>query len=332
MQDVAKLAGVSQPTVSRVLNQTKTKIPVSEKTRAKVFAAIKELGYRPNMTARSLRTQRTQMISVMIADITNGFYHSIVRTIQDVARTHNYDVLIANTDHIYENEKHFCEAVLRRPVDGIIMVPIHLQAEELDKLLTLTNTPIAVLGQHVEHPLIDVVYADDEQGMYKSTQWLISERGYASIGYLGVPSSLPPGPRRWRGFERAMTEANMHIDPDFILEGDFSVESGRQAIHTLLAKNKLPAVLFAVNDMMAIGAILALQDAGLTVPNDVAVMGFDNIPEALIIRPHLTTLAQDPGDMGRKLAESLFQRIEGQSPGMGRQIESPLTLIPRESA
>src|SRR5512133_3040036 len=117
MHDVAKLAGVSQPTVSRVLNQTETTIPVSEETQKKVWAAVKALDYRPNMTARSLRTQRTQMISLMIADISNGSYHPIARTVQDVARTYDYDVLIASSDHSYENEKHFCEAVMRRPVD-----------------------------------------------------------------------------------------------------------------------------------------------------------------------------------------------------------------------
>ncbi|MBN2471681.1 MAG: LacI family DNA-binding transcriptional regulator, partial [Anaerolineae bacterium] len=139
MRDVARLAGVSQPTVSRVLNKTSTSIPVSDDTYQRVMAAIKELGYRPNMTARSLRTQRTQMIAVMIADITNAFYHSIVRVIQAIARQHDYDVLISNSDHRYENERHFCEAVMRRPVDGVIIVPIHLTYTDLDRLLTLSG-------------------------------------------------------------------------------------------------------------------------------------------------------------------------------------------------
>ncbi|HEX3053855.1 MAG TPA: LacI family DNA-binding transcriptional regulator [Aggregatilineaceae bacterium] len=332
MHDVAKLAGVSQPTVSRVLNQTETTIPVSEETREKVFAAIKELGYRPNMTARSLRTQRTQMISLMIADISNGFYHPIARTVQDVARTHDYDVLIANSDHLYENEKHFCEAVMRRPVDGVIMVPEHLTYEDIDNLIAITNTPIAVLGQHVDHPSVDAVYADDEKGTYEAVKWLITERGYASIGYLGVPSAFPPGIRRWRGFQKALTELGITFDPDFLMEGDFTVDSGRSAVQSLIAKKKLPGVIFALNDLMAIGAISALQDADLSVPGDVGVMGFDNIREATIITPKLTTVAQYPSDIGQKLAEVLFERIDGLSPDYGRRIEVPLTLMPRESA
>jgi DNA-binding LacI/PurR family transcriptional regulator len=332
MHDVARLAGVSQPTVSRVLNQTETTIPVSEETQKKVWAAVKELDYRPNMIARSLRTQRTQMISLMIADISNGFYHPIARTVQDVARAHDYDVLIANSDHLYENEKHFCEAVMRRPVDGIIMVPEHLTYEDIDNLISVTNTPITVLGQHVNHPLVDVVYADDEKGTYDAIKWLISERGYETIGYLGVTPDFPPGIRRWKGFKQALDEAGMAIDPDFVMEGDFTMDSARYAVQSLLEKKKLPSVIFAINDLMAIGLISALQDAGLSVPHDVAVMGFDNIREATIITPKLTTVAQHTREIGQKLAETLFERIEGRAPHNGRKIEISLTLKPRESA
>jgi LacI family transcriptional regulator len=123
MRDVARIAGVSQPTVSRVLNDAPSAIPVSEETRQRVLAAVKELKYRPNMTARSLRTQQTQMIALMIADISNAFYHPIARAVQDIARQHDYDVIIANSDHQLDNERHFLEAVTRRPVDGVIMSP-----------------------------------------------------------------------------------------------------------------------------------------------------------------------------------------------------------------
>src|SRR5688572_28153306 len=120
MHDVARLAGVSQSTVSRVLNGTASHLPISEQTRQRILDAVDQLGYQPNMTARSLRTQRTQMIAVMIGDISNAFYHPVVRAIQDIASTYDYDVLISNGDHLYENEMRFLETVLRRPVDGVI--------------------------------------------------------------------------------------------------------------------------------------------------------------------------------------------------------------------
>jgi LacI family transcriptional regulator len=330
MRDVAKLAGVSQPTVSRVLNHADTTISISNETRTKVLAAIDELSYRPNMLARSLRTQRTQMIAVLIADITNSFYPQIARAIQDEARQYNYDVLIANSDHLYENERHFCEAITRRPVDGVIMVPIHLTLDELDDFLIQTDTPISVLGQHIHHPNIDVVYVNDERAVYEATRWMIDEKGYREFGFVGVRHNLPPGPRRYRGFMRALDESCITINPDFMVTSDFTLEGGRQAARKFLQHGELPSALMVLNDLMAIGVIQTLQQAGYRVPEDVAVIGFDDIPEATIIRPALTTIAHDPVDIGRKLAQSLFERIE--NPDLpNRRLESTYRLIKRDS-
>lgn len=333
MRDVARLAGVSQPTVSRVLNETTTAISISEETRQKVFDAVRELQYRPNMTARSLRTQETKMIALMIADISNSFYHPIVRVIQDVARQHDYDVIIADSDHRQDNERHFIEAVTRRPVDGVIMVPIHLTDEEIDHFIAQTRTPVVVIGVQIKHPQVDVVWADDEQATYEAVRWLLTERGYAQAGFVGVPDDFPPGPRRWRGYLRAMEEAGLPVEPDFVLfDGDFTLESGRRCARKVLAQERWAPVYFAVNDLMAIGFILEMQDAGYTVPDDVAVMGFDDIPEASIIRPHLTTVAQLTRELGDKLATTLLDRIEGRSEGPKRVLEIACKLMPRQSA
>src|SRR5438552_1702048 len=156
MRDVAKLAGVSQSTVSRVLSKTPSLVPISDETTKRVFEAVDQLGYYPNLTARSLRAQQTNMIAIMIADISNPFYHSIVRTVQDIARKRHHDVLIANTDHSKEYETAFCEAMMRRPVDGIVMVPYHLTDEEIDHLLRRTGAKIVALATHLSHPQVDV--------------------------------------------------------------------------------------------------------------------------------------------------------------------------------
>lgn len=333
MRDVARLAGVSQPTVSRVLNDTSTTVPISQETRDKVLAAVKELRYRPNMTARSLRTQQTQMIALMIADISNAFYHPIARVIQDVARLHDYDVIIANSDHRHDNEKHFLEAVSRRPVDGVIMVPIHLTDDDIDRFIIRTQTPVVVIGYQIKHPMVDVVWADDEKATFEAVTWLIEERGYSQVGFVGVADAFPPGPRRWQGYQRAMEQAGIAIERDYVsFDGDFTLESGRQAARKLLTRRNWPPVLFVVNDLMAIGMILELQDAGYNIPEDIAIMGFDDIPEASIIRPHLTTMAQTPVSIGRELAMALFDRIEGHVTGPKRILECSCTLVVRQSA
>lgn len=331
MNDVAKLAGVSQPTVSRVLNPNEMAGQISDETTQRVLAAVKQLGYRPNVVARSLRTQRTQTIALLVADLANGFYHPIARAVQDIARQHDYEILISNSDHIYENEKHFCEIVLNRGVDGVVMVPIHLTNADLDHYVSQTNIPFVALGQHVQHPKIDVVYMDDERAIYEATKWLITDCGYRQFGFVGVPDSLPPGPRRFRGFMKALKEYGVGFDPRFLHYGDFTLAGGSRVAHAFMQQSELPSVIVALNDLMAIGLILAFQEAGYTVPDDVAVVGFDDIPEAVIVRPALTTVVQDSHDIGQKLARALFQRIEDPNIGAQRIFESPYRIVPRQS-
>ncbi|MEP7287325.1 MAG: LacI family DNA-binding transcriptional regulator [Chloroflexota bacterium] len=331
MHDVAKLAGVSQSTVSRVLSQSSLVIPISEETRQRVLEAVDQLSYYPNLTARSLRAQHSYMIAIMIGDISNSFYHSIVRTIQKVAHEQHYDVLIAYTEQLYENEKYFCEAMIRRPVDGIIMSPYHLTNEELDQLIKRTGASVVVLANHIDHPQIDRVYADDGQGAHEATRWLIEQKHHQRLGFIGVPAGYPPGDRRLAGFKRAVDEAGLSWNPDYFQEGDFTIESGQRAIHALLDLPQPPTAVFACNDLMAIGAINTALDRGWRIPEDIAVVGFDNIAEATIIRPNLTTVAQFPIDMGQQLAQALFERIEGVETGPQRSFEIPLQLIERQS-
>ncbi|CAG0966023.1 partial Catabolite control protein A, partial [Anaerolineae bacterium] len=218
MHDVARLAGVSQSTVSRVLSTSTSQVPISEETRQKILNAVQELGYQPNMTARSLRTQRSQMIAIMIGDISNAFYHPIVRAIQDVARARDYDVLISNSDHVYENERRFLDTILRRPVDGIVMAPHRLSTEELDQFILRSHIPVIALGAQVEHTLMDVVGGTSEPATYEAVTWLIQEKGHRRIGFISTIDDMPPGPARCKGYQRAMLEAGLPIEPGFILK------------------------------------------------------------------------------------------------------------------
>jgi DNA-binding LacI/PurR family transcriptional regulator len=313
------------------LSRTETSPLISVETSQRVLAAVEELGYRPNTVARSLRTQRTQTVAMLIADISNSFYHPMARAVQDVARQYDYEVLLSNSDHVYENEQHFCEIVLSRPVDGVIMVPINLTTEDLAHYVEQTHIPFVVLAEQIDHPDIDVVYVDDEQATYDAIGWLIKECGHTKIGYVGVPDVYPPGPRRLHGLRRALKDAGLTLDPRFMCEGDFSLESGKRAAHILMQGGELPSALYVINDLMAIGVILALQEAGYSIPNDVAVLGFDDIPEATIVRPTLSTIAQDPRDIGIKLATALFERLENPDIGDRRVFQSSCRLIPRQS-
>jgi len=331
MRDVARRAQVSQSTVSRVLSPTPQGIPIGEETRQRVLHAVEELGYYPNLHAGSLRGQRTHMLAMMIADIANPFYHPMVRAVQDVAHLHRYDVLVANSDHTRENELLFCESIIRRPVDGIIMVPYNLTDDDIEALWSQTGAAIAVLGQHITHPAVDVVGVDDGQATYGLTSWLITERHHTHVGYIGVTSRFAVGVRRHAAYVRAMRDAGFAINPDYFQEGDWSIESGQQAMTRLLQLPHPPTAVLACNDQMAIGAILAAEAMKVRVPEDVAVAGFDDIPAASWIRPRLTTVAQPAAAIGRQLAEAIFARIEGIGMEQHQVYEIPCTWIVRES-
>lgn len=331
MHDVAKLAGVSQSTVSRVLNETSSQIPISDETRQRILSAVETLGYQPNMIARSLRTQRTQMIAVMIGDISNAFYHPIVRAVQDVAGSRDYDVLISNGDHIRENELRFLRTVLRRPVDGVIMAPHRLTTGELDDFIKRSRIPIVAVGAQVEHPMVDVIGGTSEPATYEAISWLIREQGHRRIGFIGVAGDMAPGPPRLRGYELAMEDNGLEVEPGFIQKVEFTMDGGREAMSAFLELEHPPTALFACNSLMAIGAIKVAQAEGFQVPDDFSVMGFDDIPEAEILRPPLTIVARDLPRIGQQVAEILFERIEGQRTGPGQFFQSQWHLVERAS-
>ncbi len=331
MRDVARLAGVSQSTVSRVVSHSTTPIVISDETTRKVLDAVQKLGYRPNLAARSLRGQPTRMIAIMIADISNPMYHSIVRTVQAIARQRDYDVLICNTDHVYDNEIHFCEAIMRRPVDGAIMVPYHLTRDDMQALIERVGMPVVALSWPGYYDNVDTVYADDETASYNVVKWLIAAKRHQRLGFIRVSRSFPSGERRYAGFTRALAEAGLPLPPEYVQEGDYTLASGRRAMRALLELPQPPTAVYACNDLMAIGAVDVAQDMDFRVPEDVAVVGFDNIPETTIIRPRLTTIEQNAVEIGELLAKALFERIEGIVEGSGRNYEVACHFIERQS-
>jgi len=334
MRDVARAANVSQSTVSRILSPSASKsdVPISEETKEKVLAVVKESGYQPNQYARSLRGQKNHVIAMLIGDISNPFYHPMVRAVQDVASQYHYSVMVANSDHLYEKEMIFCEALLRRPVDGAVMIPYHLTDDDLQNLITRTGIAIGAVGNHIQHPEVDVAYADDTKASYEAVHWLIEKRGHQRIGMICASHKFPVTIRRYGAFQQAMQDSGLSVPAEYVVEGDWSVESGRRAIATLLALPTPPTAVFAASDTIAIGALDAAEKMNYRVPEDIAIIGFDDIPAASWVRPQLSTVAQYPGAMGTLLAKALFERISGEYNGPSRRFEVPCRFFERASA
>lgn len=327
--DVARLANVSQAMVSYVLNGN-TSISIPLETRQRVLDAIQALGYQPNRTARSLRTSKTYTIGVIIPDITNPFYPAFERGIQDVADQREYDVITYNTDGLAEKEQKYIQSMQEGRVDGIVSVLFHTSAPALFPLLD-QNIPIvrleATRKDAGERPL-DNIYLDNVAAARTAVQYLI-DRGHRRIGILAGHE----GPIRYRflGYCQALEHAGIAVAENLVQTSDFNEAGGYAAMRALLQLDSRPTAVFATNDLMAMGAYLAIKEAGLRIPQDVAVIGFDNIPTAKLVSPPLTTIDQFQRDVGRRAATMLFERLNGLAPPTGRSEEHPHQLIVRES-
>jgi LacI family transcriptional regulator len=330
--DVARAAGVSQTVVSLVLNDSAL-AAVSEATRERVQAAIVDLGYVADGAARSLRTGKSLLVASLIPDITNPFYPAFERGIQDVADARGYDLVAYNTDGLRPKELRALRAVQRARVDGIIATPFQLAAADFSPLLD-GSVPVVVFGELADAPepaRFDSIYIDDDRAAGELVDYLIG-RGYRPIGMIAGSGDVLRREGRVRAYRRLLAERALPQEEMLARGGDPTEAGGYAAMRELLAGTPLPRAVFAANDMMALGALVAIREAGLRVPDDIAVAGFDDITVARLASPPLTTVAQFPERLGRCAAEMLFERLGGTASGEGRRVEMSYELIVRASA
>lgn len=326
--DVAQLADVSQATVSQILNPRST-LAISAETKARVARAIEELGYVPNRAAQSLRSRRTFTIACLIPDVTNPFYPVVERGILDVCNRYGYDLLTYNSDGEREKELNFLRLICEGRADGVVGVFFHVSAKDLSELLE-AGTPIVRLeatAKGTGRLPLDNVYVDNVAAAEAATSYLIS-KGRKRIAVIGVEAG--PHFARLRGYRQALLARG--LGETVVHASDFMEEGGYSAMQQLLAVCPRPDAVFAVNDLLAVGALMAVREAGLRVPQDIAIMGFDDIPIARLMSPALTTIAQPKRLLGTRAAELLFERLGGSPAVVGRSEELPFELIIRESA
>ena len=327
--DVARLAGVSQTTVSQVLNNAAA-FSVPQETRQRVIDAVTQLRYVPNGVARSLRTQKTSTIASVIPDIANPFYPALERGVQDVAEARGYDLIVYNTDGQADKERRCLESLLRGRVDGVIGVFFHLSSAELQRLRA-GGIAAVLLDEPGVHPDLgyDRVYVDNAKAARAAVTYLL-ERGHTRISMLSGPQGTLVS--RAEGYVQALRAHPGAAEPHIIGTPDFTEDCGYVGMQRALAASPRPDAVFAANDLLAMGALRALREAGVRVPQDMALMGFDDIPVARLLTPALSTVSQFQEGLGRRAAELLFERLEGRAPEQGRDEEMPFELMVRESA
>ncbi|MCW2876054.1 MAG: Transcriptional regulator, TetR family [Sphaerisporangium sp.] len=324
---VAELAGVSPTTVSHALNGRR---PVSAATRQRVLDAIEQLGYRPNVLARGLRTSKSQTIGLIIPDITNPFYPVLARGLQDVLGPAGYHEIISNTDGERDLERSALEQMIARQVDGIAFAVFHTHAEDLRPAIDV-GIPVVRLGGRLVQDGVDLVHSDDEGGAAEATRYLL-DRGYDRIGFVCGPEAEGPAAERVSGYFGALTERCVKPDPDLIVYTQFSRMGGMDGTLRLLGLPRPPRAVVCANDVMAIGALDAARQRRLDVPGDLAIMGFDDIEAATLVSPQLTTMANPARRIGQACGRLLLDRLSGEVTGPPSETVVPACLVRRQSA
>ena len=325
IRDVAALAGVSHQTVSRVFNDRER---VTPKTRERVQAAIEELDYRPSRLAQSMVTQKTSTIGLVVADITNPFFFEVARGVQDTALAQGYNVFVCNTDDNPQGEQDILALLASQEVDGVILSTASSSDEEL--LAFAENyKPLVIINRDIEHPKASLVNVDICKGAKLAIEHLI-ERGHTHIAMLSHEGHLPDTVRRVIGYRETLKAHGITPDDEWLVLTRPNLDGGYQASQALLKKHPEITAIFTYNDLMAIGALRGCHDMGLRVPQDCAIMGFDDIKFSSMTKPSLSSISYDKYLVGQEAMQRLFDMFEKPDETF-TQISLDVNLVIRES-
>jgi LacI family transcriptional regulator len=324
--DVAKLAGVAPITVSRVINRSGH---FSEETQKRVEAAAAELGYVQNSVARSLRSSRTNTIALIVSDFTNPFFTSLARGVEDTASDAGYTVFFCNTDELTTEEEKYTQVLLQKQVDGFLLVPSHSSSHSIQRIQD-RNIPLVIIDRWVPGVKVDSVRCDSEDGSYQLTRLLLS-LGHRNIALISGPKDVSTSTDRVNGYCKALEAAGLPFNETYVKYGEFTQSSGYALTKTVLAMDPRPTAIFGANNFIAIGALKALSDARIKVPDDISVVGFDDLPETLVVSPFLTVASQPSYEMGCQATRLLLERLAKKDEGEKQQIILPTNVIVRGS-
>jgi LacI family transcriptional regulator len=323
--DVARIAGVAPITVSRVINNSGY---VSPETRERVEKTIADLGYVPNRLAQGLRSKQTYTFGLVVTDITNPFWTTVARGVEDATHTAGFNVILCNTDESEEKQDKYIRVLLQKQVDGFVIVPAR-SSDEVVVLIQNTGVPLVVMDRRVGIP-VDTVLCDSEGGAYHLIKHLIN-LGHQKIAVLSGSQSVSTAVDRVLGYRRALEEVRLPIDEALILRSEFTQAAGYAMAQQMMKLESHPTALFAVNNFIAIGAYKALTEMQVRIPEDISMVAFDDLPPALVMEPFLTVAAQPAYEMGYRATELLLDRLAGKLPEYYQRVVLPTELIVRSS-
>ncbi|TWI52526.1 LacI family transcriptional regulator [Pseudomonas duriflava] len=325
IKDVAALAGISYTTVSHVLNGTR---PVSPEARAKIEAAIVQLGYVPSGVARSLKAKATSTIGLLVPNGSNPYFAELARGIEDHCERNGYSVILCNSDDDNIKQRRYLRVLLERRIDGLIVATVGGDSE-FAQALAAVKVPMVLVDRPLEGVEADLVQIDHEAGGYLATRHLL-ELGHCRIACVGGPAETLVAQQRLAGYCRAMSEAGQSTQPQWLLNTEFTSAAGYTAAVRLLEEAP-PTAIFAGNDMIGIGVLRAAAERGLRVPHDLSVIGFDDIAVSRYLYPALSTVGQSILQLGERAAAQLLARLEQRRHTPPNHTVVAPTLVVRES-
>lgn len=328
--DIAKRANVSPMTVSRVINNSGR---ISEKTKEKVEQVIKELDYIPNSAARSLISKESKILSLLITDITNPFFTKVARGAEDKARQLGYRLLLSNSDENLEKESEYVTMLISAGVDGVIFAPANDRSKKHLRTLIKYRIPFVLIDRSIDGIESDLVLGNNREGTRLLMEHLI-EQGHRSIALISGPADVSTARERQQAYEEALKLADLPVNQELMVKSHYKQNDARSAVEDLLKlpKKERPTAIFAANNFIAISAIQALREQGIHVPNDMAVVCFDDLEPASQLNPFLTVAAQPAYNFGSIGTQLLIERIEGTAPPEYRKVVLPPELIIRQSS
>ena len=305
--DIAREANVSQSTVSRVINNNPR---ISEATRQRVKKAMERLGYSPNAVARTLITGRSQLIGLVVSNITNPFYPEVIEAIVATAAEHDYNVILCNTQENLKLQTSYLELLIEHQVDGAILYVLHAGQRRLARAGGIERIPLVMVNRTVEGLRVDSVRMDNVAAGRLVARHLV-ELGHRDIAFVGGLAETSTNSERLAGFRNELDALGVGMRDEYVTHRGFTRTSGYELTEGLLALPQRPTALFCADDLIALGAMDAIVDAGLGIPEDIAVVGVDDVQAASLRQVALTTVRQPAGEMGRRAVQLLLERIHG---------------------
>ncbi|MDK2798486.1 MAG: LacI family transcriptional regulator [Clostridiales bacterium] len=322
ISDIAKIAGVSRSTVSRVLTNNPN---VNPKTREKVRKVIDNYNYSPNSLARGLALGKINVIALIIGDIRNPYYAELTWVIENILNQNGYMVVLCDSEYDIEKEELYLKAAKQYGFAGVIMTSA-MESDNLNALLKSMNCPVLLLNRYIKAFEGDVVILDNFAAGYIATRHLI-ELGHTEIGFLTGPVNSSSSMERFNGYKHALEVFDFEYHEDFITHGDLKMETGHKYGLSLLKKSNRPTAVLAGNDLMAIGIMEAYKANGMTIPDHLSIVGFDDIPIASIASINLTTIRQPFNKLGNIVSDLILKRINNETSEYKKIIVNPELIV-----